>query len=224
MIEVVFENENFVVCNKPARVLSVPAREKHDPRSCLGLVLQEKYKKPVFPVHRLDFEVSGLIIYALNSRAHKVSQDWFLKKTIRKMYLAQTSLQNFSHWPENIKTDRSAIDLETQKDFYWTTKIQRGKRRSFESDHGEWAETEAVVVQANSDSILWNLFPLTGKPHQLRFELSRHGFPIDGDQLYGSAVKINQDGILLRAVSLDLSDVHDKLGLPSKIKIEASFK
>jgi tRNA pseudouridine32 synthase/23S rRNA pseudouridine746 synthase len=223
MINIIFENENFVVCNKPAKVLSVPAREKSDPRPCLGLALQEKYKKQVFPVHRLDFEVSGLIIYAINSKAHKAASDWFLKKTIRKTYLAQTRLQNFSHWPENIKTDRTIIELEKQKDFYWTTKIQRGKRRSFESDHGEWAETEAAIMNVNADSLIWNLYPLTGKPHQLRFELSRHGFPIDGDHLYGSNVKVAQDGILLRAIHLDLSNVTDKMGLPSKIKIEGEF-
>lgn len=219
MIKVVFENENFVVCDKPALVLSVPAREKDDPRPCLGIDLQNKYRKPVFPVHRLDYEVSGLIIYALNSKAHKQAQDWFMNKTITKKYEATTSLQNFSHWPESIKTDRSIVDVDSKDQFYWTTKIHRGKKRSFESEHGEWAETEAVITSKNETSLTWNLFPLTGKPHQLRFELSRRGFPIHGDKLYGSQVTISEDGILLKAVALDLSNVNNKLGLPTHIKL-----
>lgn len=219
MIKVIFENENFVVCDKPALVLSVPAREKDDPRSCLGIDLQTKYRKPVFPVHRLDYEVSGLIIYALNSKAHKQAQDWFMNKTITKKYVATTSLQNFSHWPETIKTDRSTINVNAEGQFYWTTKIHRGKKRSFESEHGEWAETEAVIASKNETSLTWHLFPLTGKPHQLRLELSRRGFPIHGDKLYGSQVVIPQDGILLKAVALDLSNVNNKLGLPTHIKL-----
>lgn len=219
MIQIIFENENFVVCNKPALVLSVPARESDDPRGCLGIELQRKYKHPVFPVHRLDYEVSGLIIYALNSKAHKQAQDWFMKKTISKKYVATTGRQDFSHWPDNVPTDRKVIDLSVDTSFYWTTKIQRGKKRSFESEHGEWAETEAQVSEQNADTVSWNLYPLTGKPHQLRFELARRGFPIHGDQLYGSKVKLSRPGIALTAVELNLSEVENKLGLPTKIEL-----
>lgn len=214
-----------MVCNKPALVLSVPARERDDARPCLGLDLQQKYQRSVFPVHRLDYEVSGLIIYALNSKAHKISQDWFLKKTISKRYEAVTSVQDFSHWPEKVPTDRTVIVSDIGQQFYWNTKIHRGKKRSFESEHGEWAETEAVIVGHENavlnnhelQSLKWDLFPLTGKPHQLRLELARRGFPIHGDKLYGSNVDNNQDGISLKAVELNLSNVDNKLGLPTRI-------
>ncbi|MBC7464771.1 MAG: RNA pseudouridine synthase [Bdellovibrio sp.] len=217
MIKVIFENENFVVCDKSALVLSVPARERDDARPCLGLDLQQKYQRSVFPVHRLDYEVSGLIIYALNSKAHKISQDWFLKKTISKRYEALTSVQDFSHWPEKVATERTIITSDIGQQFYWSTKIHRGKKRSFESEHGEWAETEAVIVNHEGSKLRWDLFPLTGKPHQLRLELARRGFPILGDKLYGSAIDNKQDGIALKAVELNLSNVDNKLGLPTRI-------
>ena len=57
MIHFVFKNNNFVVCNKEALVLSVPAREKSDLRDCLGLRLELELKTQIFPVHRLDYEV-----------------------------------------------------------------------------------------------------------------------------------------------------------------------
>ena len=220
MIHIVFQNENFVVCDKPASVLSVPSRDRHDPRGCLGIALQHQLKQSVLPVHRLDFEVSGLILFALNKKAHRISQDWFEKRSISKMYTAVTSLQDFTHWPEAIPTVRDKIDLQLQKNFLWKTKIQRGKRRSFESPHGEWSETRAQIEKVDGSKVSWNLFPLTGKPHQLRLELSRRGFPIHGDSLYGSKVKLaSTAGIALQAVGLDLNHVSDRLGLPSIIRL-----
>lgn len=219
MIQAVFQNKNFIVCNKPPQVLSVPAREKSDARSCLGLDLQKQLKTQVFPVHRLDFEVSGLIIYALNSQAHKVSQNWFIRREIRKLYRAETTTQNFDHWPANIPTDRRVVSTEANDKYVWKTKILRGKKRSFESANGEWAETEATVVGQANNKVQWQLYPVTGKPHQLRLELSRRGFPIVGDLLYGSKLQHLKAGIALEAYELDLTKVSDRLGLPEKISL-----
>lgn len=220
MFKIVFQNENFIVCDKAPEVLSVPAREKNDPRACLGLELQKQLRTQIFPVHRLDFEVSGLIIYALNSKAHQMAQDWFLKKQIQKNYIAITSAQNFAHWPENVPTDRSVLDLRLGASCVWKTQILRGKRRSFESVRGEWAETRALVTGLSDVAVTWNLLPVTGKPHQLRFELSRRGFPIWGDHLYGSKENWQLSGIALKAWLLDLKGIANRLGLPEKIQIE----
>lgn len=220
MIQIVFQNESFVVCDKPAHVLSVPAREKTDERFCLGLELQKKMNTKIFPVHRLDYEVSGLIIYALSTQAHQAAQKWFENKIIRKKYVAYTTLQNFEHWPENIETDKTAIELVIGKNFYWKCRMMKGKRRSYLSPHGEVAETAAKIIFFNENELIWELSPVTGKSHQLRLELSRHGFPIHGDQLYGSKVNWKRPGIALRAFDLDLSLIHDRYGLPDKLEIE----
>ena len=224
MIQIVFQNNNFIVCDKPAQVLSVPSRLKTDSRLCLGLELQNKLKCQVYPVHRLDYEVGGLIIYALNAKAHQSAQDWFLKKQIKKTYKAFTGLQDFSHWPSHIRTDFHQIKLEEGLEFNWKTQILRGKKRSFESSHGEWAETIAQVDKIHQDSVEWSLNPVTGKPHQLRLELSRHGFPIYGDSLYGSNIKLNQTGIALKAVQIELVGISESLGLPLSISLETPFE
>ncbi len=220
MIKIVFQNKDFAVCDKAAQVLSVPGREKSDVRPCLGLLLQKELNTQVYPVHRLDFEVSGLIIYALNSNAHKVAQRWFEKKELQKKYFAMTSLQDFAHWPEAIATDRRALTTNSNQVFNWKTRILRGKKRSFESDQGDWSETKAILKNADEKQIEWDLYPITGRSHQLRFELSRHGFPIHGDELYGSKVKWSQPGIALRAYEIDMLHIKDRLGLPQKIEIE----
>ena len=223
-VNIIFENENFIVCDKPANVLSTPDRHKSD-RGCLGLDLQKKLNLQIYPVHRLDFEVSGLIMYAKNKKSHQISQDWFLNKTITKKYRALTLMQNFSHWPEQVKTERELITPAVAQNFFWKTQIQRGKRRSFESIHGDWAETRAEVSAVIGGIIHWDLYPLTGKPHQLRLELSRRGFPILGDQLYGSGVQLVPEiwkfgPVALRAVEIDLTNIEDRMGLPEKITVK----
>jgi len=225
MIQIVFENRDFVFCDKPALVLSTPDRH-HSDRPCLGLALQQKLKTQIFPVHRLDFEVCGLVMYAKNEKAHRISQDWFFKKEISKKYLAISESQDFSHWPDKVKTDRSIISVEVGKEYAWTTQILRGKKRSYESEQGEWAQTRAVVAKldTSSNKITWHLYPLTGKPHQLRLEMSRHGFVICGDSLYGSTQKLDNKiwpfgGISLRAIELDLTKIKNRLDLPEKITL-----
>ena len=238
MIELVFENENFIVCDKPGEVLSVPDRlGAASDRSCLGIELEKIKKIKIFPVHRLDFEVSGLIIYAKNSVAHKKSQMWFENKLIHKTYRGVSLEQNFDHtkkWPEKIRAgfNPQIFKPEPGQKFIWTSQIARGKKRSYQSPHGEWAETHAELVSYEKPTathheksiLFWNLSPVTGKSHQLRFEMAQHGFPILGDQLYGSEMALDRvlwpfDGIGLRAISLDLSSVPDRLGLPLKINL-----
>lgn len=67
----------------------------------------------------------------------------------------------------------------------------------------------------------WELHPLTGRPHQLRYELSRHGHPIVGDQLYGSTLAFLNPGIALRAVQIDFSKAPGakSFGLPNEIEV-----
>lgn len=223
IIRILFENEDFVACDKPANVLSTPDRFKSD-RPCLGLELQKELGLQIFPVHRLDFEVSGLILYAKNAKAHKASQFWFEKKLLRKKYKALTVNQDFSHWPENIPAVREKIELTPGREFLWKMKITRGKRRSFESAHGDPAETKALFCGEKSSYNEWEMYPITGRSHQLRLELSRHGFPIIGDQLYGSTQKTTPEiwpygPLALRAVAILFNEeILKQFKLPLELK------
>ena len=226
MIKTIFENENFIVCDKPAQWLSVPDRFQSG-RMCLGLELQKQLNQQIFPVHRLDYEVSGLIIYAKNQHAHKVSQAWFFDKKIQKKYLGITSIkQDFSHWPKDKPYPEQVIEVNDQQSFFWAMRILRGKKRSYESPHGDLSETEAIIQKQESNRWLyWDLYPITGKSHQLRLELSRHGFPLVGDELYGSKIQVDQvgwthAGIALRAVQIQFNEsVINRLGLPPQIML-----
>ena len=64
----IFENDDFVVLNKPSGLLSIPDREGKE--ISLKKILQETYKE-IFTIHRLDKGTSGLIMFAKNETAHK---------------------------------------------------------------------------------------------------------------------------------------------------------
>ncbi|MGE5086678.1 MAG: RluA family pseudouridine synthase [Bacillota bacterium] len=224
MIQIVFENPHFVVCDKPHGVLSTPSREgEKDSRSCLGTTLQKQLGLQIYPVHRLDFEVSGLVLYAKNPEAHRKANAWFEKKEVQKNYRALTSAQAFDHIPANVANSRQEISLKPGDVFRWSARVLRGKRRAFESAQGKDSLTLAKFLGLNSDKQLsWDLNPVTGRSHQLRFDLSRHGFPIVGDTLYGSKISWQgADSIALRSYAIDFSKAPQaqELGLPEKIEV-----
>ena len=226
MIQIVFENSHFVVCDKPCGVLSTPSREgEKDSRSCLGTTLQKQLGIQIYPVHRLDYEVSGLVIYAKNPEAHRKANVWFEKKEVQKTYRALTSAQAFDHIPANVANPRQMISLNLGDSFKWTARVLRGKRRAFESAQGKDSLTLAKFLGLNSEKqLMWDLNPVTGRSHQLRFDLSRHGFPIIGDALYGSKVPWQgADSIALRSYAIDFSKAPQaqELGLPEKMEIPA---
>lgn len=207
-LNIIFRNEHFIVVYKPSLYLSVPSRlGKSDERPCLGLILEEEVNQPVFPVHRLDFEVDGLVLFALNSNAHREANRWFEHKIIKKYYRAITINSGQSYKPGD--------------EFEWKYKLAQGKKRSFIAEHGDATLTKGKVLEVTQDRIIWELSPITGKRHQLRVVMYLQGHPIIGDKLYNSDQTHSKEGIALTAVELDLSDipVQKRLGLPENIKI-----
>jgi len=204
-IEIVFENSDVVVADKPHGWLSTPSRDAKDPRPCLGRELQARLGLQIYPVHRLDFEVSGLMMFAKTKDAHRDTQKWFEESVVRKTYQAFSA-------PGGGGYDEGEE---------WRSKLVRGKRRTFEAPHGKAAVTRARVTKKEGAYWLWELIPLTGRSHQLRFEMAKHGFPIQGDELYGGAPAPSPDWIGLRAVELDFTVIPEagRFGLPQTLRV-----
>ena len=208
----IFENEFFIVVDKDALVLSVPAREGlKDERLVLGKILEIDLGLSIYPVHRLDFEVQGLIMFAKTPSAHKAANSWFEKKEVSKTYIALTKAL-----PEASK------DFKVGETYNWKCRILRGKKRAYESVHGKDSLTTARLISINDKGIFhWEMTPITGRSHQLRFELFRHGHPIIGDTLYSSNESFGV-GIALRAFKIDFTKApnHEKFNLPDYLEIK----
>jgi tRNA pseudouridine32 synthase/23S rRNA pseudouridine746 synthase len=203
-VKIYLQNSHWVIVEKPADVLSVPGRfPDRDERPVLGKLLEKELGCQIFPVHRLDYEVSGIMIFALTPQAHRGLNRGFEKKLITKVYQAVT--------------DRpSGISLGEKQT--WKCKVLRGKKRSYESPAGDLAITEALKQEEKGPYSLWRLVPITGRSHQLRYEMYRHQIPILGDTLYGGSPWA-QPGIALKALQLDFSQLpeREELELPRTI-------
>lgn len=187
---IVFENEHLILVDKPVNWLSTPGRDPQDTRPVLGLHLQEQLKTQIFPIHRLDAEVSGLILYAKEPLFHKAANTLFEQRLIHKTYQALTPLTHHLEGSSHI----------------WKSQLLRGKKRAYEAPYGKPAETHAQLLHKNKTLENWHLNPVTGRAHQLRFELYKQNAPILGDTLYGSQVPWPTGGIALRAIKINMPD------------------
>lgn len=202
-LSIIFQNDELVAVDKPHGWLTIPARLADDPRPCLGRELQLQLGRQIYPAHRLDFEVSGLTLWALTPQAHREAQAWFEHARLRKLYQAASRPKSGAprEWTE------------------WKSKLVRGKKRSFEAAHGKESVTRARVVVEQPEFLRWELIAVTGRPHQLRYEMSKHGFAIYGDTLYGGESAGRDGWLALRAVEIDFSQVQNRFGLPEVLRV-----
>lgn len=195
----------MIIVDKPALWLSTPGRDpKTDERPVLGLKLQEQLQRQIFPIHRLDLEVTGIIMYGKTPAFHKTANSLFEQRKIKKTYQALTPLTPFA----------------VGEIYVWKSSLLRGKKRAYEAPYGKPAETHAQILAQKNRTQDWRLNPITGRAHQLRYEMFKHNAPIHGDALYGSDVAWNE-GIALRAVTLDLpEDFASQWGLQTQYQVE----
>lgn len=217
-LPIVFKNERVLVLDKPAGWLSVPSRAgAADERPCAGLIAQERLGR-LWPVHRLDLEVSGLLVFARDAEAHRQLSAAFESRAVHKTYLGRS---------EGSPPPDAPLGVEAR----WESTLLRGKRRAYVHPAGKPAVTLATLLTVEPDpersgarSLSWRLVPLTGRAHQLRVELGRRGCPLLGDTLYGASAPLPPrygGGIALRAVALELGPVGARLGLPSELRVPA---
>lgn len=198
----------LVVVLKPSGMLSVPARDVNDPRPVLGRLLEYDLKQQIFPVHRLDFEVAGIMLYALSASMHKILSVAFEEHKILKTYFA-------------IAENHSVFKAKQE----WKSLLLKGKKRTYEASFGKPSLTFAEVLEnytLNGKNISkWRLNPFTGRSHQLRYEMLKHGHTILGDKLYGSKFRLSPNQIALISYSIDLPIVltQSPYNLPETLKL-----
>ena len=206
---IILQTKDFCVVYKPFSMLSVPSRfAGADPRPVAGLALQTMLNQQIWPCHRLDEDVSGILLFALTDQAHKAANGWFESRNVIKTYHALTAQS------ENILTEGTI--------FEWHTKLAKGKKRAYEADFGKPSHTTATYLKTDTSKAAerWVLTPHTGRSHQLRFDMFKHGRPILGDSLYGSKQTFDRGGIALRSTELDFTKCDVKnLQIPIRITL-----
>jgi len=204
-IKTVFEDEHLVIINKPAELLSVPGKSITD---SVATRMKAKYPEATGPlvVHRLDMSTSGLMLIAKNNNVHKHLQNQFIKRTIKKQYVALLD--------GVITANAGTIDLPLRVD------LNDRPRQLVCYEHGKAARTNWQVIDRKENKTRIHFFPVTGRTHQLRVHASHPkglNSPIVGDDLYG--IKTNR--LHLHAESITF--IHPTLDKEMTVKVDAEF-
>ena len=200
-LQIVFDDDQFVVVNKPAPLPLHPAGRFN--RNTLQYVLQQLYA-PEHPLlaHRLDANTSGVLVLCRKRRVARVVQPQFEKRTVEKTYLARV------------------IGVPAERQFSCdagiAAKPAENALRLIDPD-GLTATTEfEVVTDCGDGTCLLKVKPLTGRTNQIRLHLWHLGHPIVGDPAYlpdhqtGSnrTLSVTEPPMCLHASEIRLHDIN----------------
>lgn len=203
--EIIYEDADLLVVNKPAGMLSVPGKE---PGRSLIDRIQDLYpdSQEWMAVHRLDMATSGLLLLAKNKAVYQHLQAQFKNKIVQKRYVA---------WLDGIVSSTNGmISLPLSPD--WMNR----PRQMVNHTEGKPAQTRYEVLSRTDTRTRIAFYPLTGRTHQLRVHAaSAEGLstPIVGDELYGTP----SDRLYLHAESLDF--IHPRTGIRIHVEKAAPF-
>ncbi len=177
-LDILFENDDLLVVNKPAGMVVHPA-VGHASGTLVNAVLGYEpeiegiggEERPGV-VHRLDKETSGLILLAKNERAHRWLQDQFRLRKVEKIYLALV----------DGKPPTPTGRVET---FIGRDPSHRKKMAIVSESRGREAVSEYKTVESFDKHTLLEFHPFTGRTHQIRLHCEFLGCPIVGDEVYG---------------------------------------
>lgn len=168
VFEVVYNDNDLIVLNKPSGLLSVPGKAFQH-KDCLETRVQRIWPTATI-VHRLDMATSGLMIMALNKPSHRHISKQFETRKVSKTYFARVY-----GMPSE---DQGIIELPLLCD--WPNRPMQ----MVDHKNGKAACTHWKKISVSGNTTLIQLNPITGRSHQLRVHMLSIGHPILGDRLY----------------------------------------
>ena len=165
-LEIIHQDDDIIVINKPSGLLSVPGKTEPD---CAEARIKALHSEAL-TIHRLDMATSGLLVFALTPQAQRHIGLQFEKRIIKKSYLARVV--------GAVKGESGCVNLPLICD--WPNR----PRQMVCIETGKTAKTDWVVLNRTDKTTRIALHPITGRSHQLRVHMLAIGHPILGDRLY----------------------------------------
>ncbi|WP_180674118.1 RluA family pseudouridine synthase [Helicobacter sp. 13S00477-4] len=196
-LEPIFITPIFAIYDKPAKLLVHPKGYSKDFSLCDDI--KSRFGKEANPVHRLDYETSGLIMISIKKSYEASLKMLFAKKQIQKIYLAL--VEGNIKKPQKINLP---IRNPNKSDKYKDLGI-----RSLISPEGKISITQIVPIHYNkyTDTTLLKIIPITGRTHQIRIHLSAIGHKIIGESLYGVNEKTARDYLENKSLIIDKTSI-----------------
>ena len=168
-IKLLYSDKDLAICIKPVGLDSekdMPAR-----------LMEQLNIKEIFPVHRLDMAVGGLMVYALNKKSAAKLSEQVAQRQMKKEYLA-------------IVQGRPEEDRAVLRDLLYRDKAKNKsyvvkRKRAGVKD----AELEYERIESVKERSLIHITLHTGRSHQIRVQFSSRKMPLIGDVKYGSTYK-----------------------------------
>ena len=193
-LDIVYEDEDLAVINKPKGMVVHPANGNWDGTLVNALLYNIKdlsgINGEIRPgiVHRLDKDTSGLLVVAKNDFAHVALSKQIADKTCKRIYLALVI--------GNMPNDSGVVANYLGRD------PKNRLRYAVVDNGGKYAETHYKVLTRYKDYSLVEFELKTGRTHQIRVHCKYLNHPIVGDDLYGGKSKFKTDGQMLHAYKL----------------------
>ncbi|MBN1779403.1 MAG: RluA family pseudouridine synthase [Candidatus Buchananbacteria bacterium] len=187
--KIIFENENFLVIDKPTGLLVHPTQKGET--NTLADWLKIKYPKIVKVgdntyragiIHRLDRDVSGVMVIAKNNLAFGYLKDQFKKRKVKKEYLAIVYGQMTK------ESGEINLPIGRNQEGQFVAHPKQSSKKLQTSD--KIAKTKYQTIELIKDYSVLAVQILTGRTHQIRAHLFAIGHPIIGDQIYKPKKKI----------------------------------
>lgn len=204
-MEIIFQDKDIVVAIKPPEILS-----QGDERGRANAVdiLKEMTGSEIFPVHRLDKGVGGVMVFAKNARAAAELSKQVSERTMEKTYLA-------------VVHGEIAENSGRLEDMLF---FDRGKNKSFvvkrERRGVKKAALDYECLSKGEGKSLVRVKLITGRTHQIRVQFSSRGYPLYGDRRYGARDEEKNIALL----SKEISFLHPKTGERMTFEAEQTIK
>ena len=209
-LEIIFEDDDILVVEKPAGLLSVATNKMESDTlhsRCLDYIKTKHHSNWCYIVHRLDRETSGIMIFALSKQNKEYLQEQFAERSIYRTYFALV---------EGKLPRKHGTEIE----WLLEDKNLRVKKVKPNTKSSKEAITHWEVVKENQSTSLVRIAIDTGRRHQIRMAMKSLGSPVVGDHLHGA--KTDPMGrVCLHASSLEF--LHPQTDEPVRFETRVPF-